>query len=62
MTVMIDEGTGAVDGIMISSTIGAFAGVTAWAQVRMAQRALKAGEGNPGELEAASEQLLPASD
>jgi hypothetical protein len=51
-----------LSGIMISSTIGAFAGVTAWAQVRMAQRALKAGDGDPEELEAASEQLLPASD
>jgi len=47
--------------IMISSTIGVFAGVTALAQVKLAQRALTVGEGSPEELESAEEQLLPAS-
>jgi hypothetical protein len=51
-----------LSGIIISSTIGVFAGGTALAQVKMAQRALKAGDADPEELEAASEQLLPASD
>ena len=46
--------------IMISSTIGVFAGVTALAQVKLAQRALTAGEGSPEELESAEERLLPA--
>jgi hypothetical protein len=50
-----------LSGIMISSTIGVFAGGTALAQVKIAQRALKAGEGGPEELEAPEEQLLPAS-
>jgi hypothetical protein len=51
-----------LSGIIISSTIGVFAGSTALAQVKIAQRALEAGEGGPEELEAASEQLLSASD
>jgi hypothetical protein len=51
-----------LSGIIISSTIGLFAGGTALAQLSIAQRALKAGDGEPEELEAASEQLLPASD
>ena len=50
-----------LSGIMISSTIGVFAGVTALAQVKLAQRALTVGEGSPEELESAEEQLLPAS-
>ena len=50
-----------LSGIIISSTIGAFAGGTALAQVKLAQRALTAGEGSPEELESAEEQLLPAS-
>ena len=47
--------------IMISSTIGLFAGGTALAQVKIAQRALQAGEGGPAELESGEEQLLPSS-
>ena len=50
-----------VSAIMIYSTIGVFAGGTALAQVKLAQRALTAGEGSPEELESAEEQLLPAS-
>ena len=49
-----------LSGIIISSTIGIFAGGTALAQVKVAQRALKAGEGGPAELESAEEELLPA--
>ncbi len=48
-------------GLIISSTIGVFAGGTALAQVRVAQKALAAGEGGPEELEAPEEQLLPVS-
>jgi len=48
-------------GIIISSTVGAFAGGTALAQVKIAQGALKAGEGGPEELKAPEEQLLPTS-
>jgi hypothetical protein len=47
--------------IMISSTIGLFAGGTALAQVKIAQGALTAGEVGPEELEAPEEQLLPTS-
>jgi hypothetical protein len=39
-----------LSGIIISSTIGAFAGGTALAQVKIAQRALKAVEDGPEEL------------
>jgi len=49
-------------GIAIASTIGAFAGGTALAQVKIAQRALKAGDGGPEELETTSEHLLSASE
>ena len=49
-----------LSGIIISSTIGVFAGGTALAQVKIAQRALKAEEGGPVELESAEEELLPA--
>ena len=48
-------------GIIISSTVGAFAGGTALAQVKIAQGALKAGEGGTEDLEAPEEQLLPTS-
>ena len=51
-----------LSGIIISSTIGLFAGGTALAQVKIAQQALKAGDQDLEELEAASDQLLPASD
>jgi hypothetical protein len=51
-----------LSGIIISSTIGLFAGGTALAQVKIAQRALQAGDGVDRELESASEQLLPTSD
>ena len=50
-----------VSWIMISSTIGAFAGGTALAQVALAQRALEAAEDGPEELDAPEEQLLPVS-
>ena len=56
-----DPQTSLVSAIMISSTIGLFAGGTALAQVKIAQGALKAGEGGPEELEAPEEQRLPAS-
>ena len=49
-----------LSGIIISSTIGIFAGGTALAQVKIAQRALKAGEGGPAGLTPAEEELLPA--
>jgi len=49
-----------LSGIIISSTIGVFAGGTALAQVKIAQHALKAGEGGPAELVSAEEELLPA--
>ena len=48
-------------GLIISSTIGLFAGGTALAQVRIAQKALPAGEGGAEELEAAKDKLLPVS-
>lgn len=57
-----DPQISALSGIIISSTIGVFAGGTALAQVKIAQRSLKAGDGDPETLEAGSEQLLPASD
>lgn len=47
--------------IIISSTIGAFAGGTALAQVKIAQGALKGPEGSPEELESVEAQLFPAS-
>ena len=50
-----------LSGIIISSTIGVFAGGTALAQVKIAQRALKAAEGGPEELESPEEQLLPVT-
>jgi hypothetical protein len=56
-----DPQISALSGILIASTVGAFAGGTALAQVKIAQRALKAGDGGPEELEACGEQLLPAS-
>jgi hypothetical protein len=51
-----------LSGIIISSTIGLFAGGTALAQVKVAQQALQAGDEDLEELEAGSDQLLPASD
>ena len=56
-----DPQTSLVSAIMISSTVGLFAGGTALAQVKIAQGALKAGEGGPEELKAPEEQLLPTS-
>jgi len=50
-----------LSGIIISSTIGVFAGGTALAQVKVAQRALKAAEGGAKELERPEEHLLPVS-
>jgi hypothetical protein len=50
-----------LSGIIISSTIGVFAGGTALAQVKVAQRALTAAEDDTGELEPPEEELLPAS-
>jgi hypothetical protein len=47
--------------LIISSTICLFAGGTALAQVRIAQKALAAGEGGAEELEAAKDDLLPLS-
>jgi hypothetical protein len=51
----------ALSGIIISSTSGVFAGGTALAQVKIAQRALKAAEDGPEGLESAEKELLPAS-
>jgi hypothetical protein len=51
-----------LSGIIISSTFGMFAGGTALAQVKIAQRALAAGDGGSEELETPSEQLLSATD
>jgi hypothetical protein len=51
-----------LSGIIISSTIGLFAGGTALAQVKLAQRALDAGDAGPDELGGAPEQLLPVSE
>jgi hypothetical protein len=51
-----------LSGIIISSTIGLFAGGTALAQVKIAQGALRAGDGDLDELGPGSEQLLPTSD
>ena len=51
-----------LSGIIISSTLGLFAGGTALAQVKVAQQALHAGGADLEGLEAASDQLLSASE
>jgi hypothetical protein len=45
--------------VMIYSTFGVFAGATALAQVKIAQRALEAGDDPPAELSTSAEQLFP---
>ena len=51
-----------VSGIIIASTLGGLAGVTALGQVKFAQRALTPGDRSHDELENGSESLLPTSE